>query len=644
MDESELMIEQVPQTGLQPALHLMLIDADPVFRLGLRVWLQQFPDLKIVAEANNPAIVLTILAGSGAEPDNLEPKEPLPILEDEPSSPEIESTQVDLIILDLDFGDPNQNQGLLLCQSLKAEYPRLPILLLTSQQEISLLVTAWQLGVEGYCLKGIEVAELVQFIRQVAAGQKAWQPTVLALIQAKLENGQTSQSTARLQPQPSGIIANLRSQLRETGMQEMAASLAVLQAQLEIPTLSWWQRAFLEGQQREILAAQWFVNRLLASPAVPIREAEQRPSLQIPQLNQPTDQPVLTPINSALLSLAAEPEGSETKFRALKSLLFESTLAKLTNSLQNQTGEPLEVDILRSEKKRELLYLVLRKLEEILDELRFSQVQSPQLAEKRSLILQDLWQTATSDFFGKYYTLQLANYLQSRRVQDVEVVSVLLQDQSVVTAEILDKIPLIVEFLEHLLFQFPLVVDNCAYPVGAPEAVLQASALLENLLLQVANGVIQPLLNHFADVEIIKQNFYDRRLISAREIERFRNSLTWKYRLRRLITEPKDIFESQFSLFIFSDRGIKKTAIYAPRSQELKQLSGLQLAVTLALETRDAVAPPLQSTVSFLGRGLIYLLTQVIGRGIGLIGRGVIQGIGSSWQDIRFNRKSPQQK
>ena len=36
----------------------------------------------------------------------------------------------------------------------------------------------------------------------------------------------------------------------------------------------------------------------------------------------------------------------------------------------------------------------------------------------------------------------------------------------------------------------------------------------------------------------------------------------------------------------------------------------------------------------------MYLLTQVIGRGIGLIGRGIIQGVGSSFQDSKFGKKN----
>jgi hypothetical protein len=139
-------------------------------------------------------------------------------------------------------------------------------------------------------------------------------------------------------------------------------------------------------------------------------------------------------------------------------------------------------------------------------------------------------------------------------------------------------------------------------------------------------------------VEAIKQIYYDRSLISTRELERFRNELSWKYRIENSIGEPTKIFESRYELFVLASRGIANISVYAPRNQELKKLSGIQLVVTLALEIRDAIAPRLRSSVAFLGNGIVYVLTQVVGRAIGLIGRGILQGLGGSLQETK-NKK-----
>jgi hypothetical protein len=220
----------------------------------------------------------------------------------------------------------------------------------------------------------------------------------------------------------------------------------------------------------------------------------------------------------------------------------------------------------------------------------------------------------------------------------------MLGDTVIVQDAILDKIPLVVELLAHQLFQTPLMIDNVSYPAQTPEALARLEMIIQNLMIQVANGVIQPLLNEFADIETIKQSFYDRSLISTREITRFRNNLSWRYRRFQLLLEPRAIFESRYDLFVLSDTGIKQTSIYAPRRQELEQLQGIAFAVTLAYETRDAIAPRLRGAISWVGQGVVYVLTQVLGKSIGLVVRGVIQGIGSSLQDTRFGKNSERDK
>ena len=52
--------------------------------------------------------------------------------------------------------------------------------------------------------------------------------------------------------------------------------------------------------------------------------------------------------------------------------------------------------------------------------------------------------------------------------------------------------------------------------------------------------------------------------------------------------------------------------------------------VTLSLEARDAVGPQLRQLIRGIGDLLVVLLTQVVGRAIGLVGRGILQGMGRS--------------
>ena len=63
------------------------------------------------------------------------------------------------------------------------------------------------------------------------------------------------------------------------------------------------------------------------------------------------------------------------------------------------------------------------------------------------------------------------------------------------------------------------------------------------------------------------------------------------------------------------------------------------MAITIVLEVRDAISPRLKSATGFIGTLMVYLLTEIIGRGIGLVGRGVIKGIGNIWQETNRSRK-----
>ncbi|MGB5972075.1 MAG: DUF3685 domain-containing protein, partial [Nodosilinea sp.] len=443
-----------------------------------------------------------------------------------------------------------------------------------------------------------------------------------------------------------GTFTALRLSLRRSSVQQIEAAMAQIEAEQRRGRESLLSEAVLAGRYRELKAARWLVCRLLstANEASQAAQTERRSDREMgPQLGSKQNQ--LAPTAGRNRSSVAPRCDAElptdlavaTADRLalnrgdLATLTFERVFDRLQGLLDNTSGVPLETDILRDDKKRELFYLVLRKVEDALDNLRQAETLPGQLGEKSPLVLQDVWQAAITDFFGRYYTLQVENLEQP-------VVPTLLVEAPVVQAAILDRIPLVPALLGHLLFNESLVVDGGLYAADSPEALARSQALLEHMLIQLANAVVQPVLNHFADVELLKKNLYHRRLMTSRDIERFRNDLSWRYRWDSLVNEPRAIFESQYRLFGFTERGIQYETVYSSRRDELEQLSGLQRAVTLAVEARDAIAPRFRSTVSLVGSGIVYVLTDVIGRGIGLIGRGILRGVGGAWRDPRYRR------
>jgi DNA-binding NarL/FixJ family response regulator len=565
------------------SIHILTIEPDPVIRSGLVTCLNRFPDLQVSTQAENVSSAWQILTNSGSGIGSL--AEPLP-------------WRIDLILLGLPLSTDTDPPGasIAFCRQVKAKYPNLPILLLATPQNRD-LSTFFQLGIAGCCLRGSSILDLVGAIRQVAAGATNWAVEILQQIKIGTDN--------------SPISLPKRWQL--TSLQQIETSLTKLNERLcdapDRDRLSSLDRLILTGRKRELNTARWLVKQLF-----PVTDPVD------PRLDSSPSKPAI------VTSLSPKISQSNPQTQSL----FEQIAAKLQSGLNNFTPMTLEIDILRQEKKRELFYLILQQFEGLLDELRFSQVTIEQLATKQSGLFQDLWRSIVTDFFGRYHTLSIEN-------NHIEIIPVILQDAQVVYIEILAKIPQSIELLNYLLFKTPLVIDPTISDPDSQTSEDRACILLENLTIQMANAVMQPLLNRFGNVESIKSGFYDRKLLSSREIERFRNELSWRYRIDRYISEPQAIFESRYRLFIFTAYGIDRVAIYAPRPQELAQLAGIPLVVTLALETRDAVSPRLKMATTFIGSSIVYLLTEIIGRGIGLIGRGVIKGVGNIWQESKRN-------
>ncbi|MEM8805390.1 MAG: DUF3685 domain-containing protein [Cyanobacteria bacterium P01_G01_bin.38] len=618
-------------------LQLMLVDEDPTFRLGLRVWLEQLPGFQVVDEA------------SGAQAALEQLRSRLRALEQAFDQPTLRSRKlrpIDLVVLDMGLGqdDPDKMPGLILCRAIKSEFPKLPVLILSAKTEPVLESAARQVGADGYGTRGMPVRDLAQLIREVARPRP----------QSPLPPADPVRPP--MPAQIPGPFTAMRLSMRLSGLRQIHQAMAEVQTARESGRLTWLNAQVLKGRTRELKAARWLVKQLWATPQFRDNSwgnhwnntgsADLTPA-NVPLINAPDSVAKAwggrvdgniglpgPPRKGAALSGIPE-SALQSRPGDIQALIFETIFSKLQTNLENTCPFPLEIDILRTEKKRELFYIILRKLEDLLDDLRQSHIQPGQLPEKTPKLLNDLWFSVIEEFFGKYYTVRV-------NAVEQEVVSVLRQEQQTVRTEILSQIPLASELLGHWLFQESLFIDGASYLATTPEAIRHSEKLLENLVIQMANAVMQPLLNRLADVEAIKKSLYHRRLMSTREIERFRNNLAWRYRWDNWVNEPKAVFESQYRLLRLTPRGVELDTIYAPRRDELDQLSGIQWALTMAIETRDALAPRVRTVISFVGSGVVYVLTEVVGRGIGLIGRGILQGVGSAWQDTKRARRRKQ--
>ena len=418
--------------------------------------------------------------------------------------------------------------------------------------------------------------------------------------------------------------------------------LAQLDLQLRTRRLTRPVRWLLQGRIREIQTARWMAQQLM--PLMPQKIILKQlipPRIQTNEI-QRSARPVPPSSRSASLSYQNVSYQNVSNSRSGSSLvrssnsdrvtaiesetalreLFDRLILKLEaarispiSSLDNLGPIALEIDVLTPEMQVVLLTAIATILQAEIGRLR--EIELAALSDRIPALLETVWEIVVSQFFR--FEPKLANAIR----------------QSSGVNALLVRIPLVADWVAYGLFGMPLSLDNQPYGAGTPQADDRALLLLENTVLRLANAVMQPLLNQFSDVESVKARYFKIQYASSRELTRFRNDLSWRYRRDRWLDGPTDIFESQYRLLYLAGNGIGEMMIYAPRQRELAALSGLPLAVTLVLETRDAISPRLRAAIGLIGTGVIYVLTEVVGRGIGLVGQGIIKGIGNAWNDRR---------
>ena len=147
-------------------IRILLVEDDELFRLGLAVRLQRENGLQVEAEAEDGETALLL------------------------------AKQHPLEIVLLDVGLPGIG-GIETCRQLKEQHPELPILVLTSRSDKSLIARLIEAGASGYCLKGIAAEALVLAIRSVVAGASWWDKLAMNEIRAAFSESEPVTGTIK---------------------------------------------------------------------------------------------------------------------------------------------------------------------------------------------------------------------------------------------------------------------------------------------------------------------------------------------------------------------------------------------------------------------------------------------------------------
>jgi DNA-binding NarL/FixJ family response regulator len=133
------------------AIRLLIVDDHTLFRDGLHALLERHDDIVVVGEAGDAASAVRLTR----------------------------EAQPDVILLDLRLPDRSEVEAI---GEILGERPAAKIIALTMYDDDETIAAALRAGVQGYLLKDQRAAELVQAVRDVAAGGAVLGPAIAARV------------------------------------------------------------------------------------------------------------------------------------------------------------------------------------------------------------------------------------------------------------------------------------------------------------------------------------------------------------------------------------------------------------------------------------------------------------------------------
>jgi DNA-binding NarL/FixJ family response regulator len=380
-----------------------------------------------------------------------------------------------------------------------------------------------------------------------------------------------------------------------SGLQQIDADLAAIKRLLTPPPTNLVQLLVLQGRLRELSAARELLLLLWGPLSVAWGAPDPCPSSQEP-----------------VLAITLQQRSADGIWRAIRQRLEAGSGAELSN----QSGQLLALEGLSPERRRDLLLALLSQV----DSLRQRLLADPAPLQQRWEQWQpELRQQAMRSLVNSYVQLPCEGSL-------LPVADSLLRSSDLTGRD--PELPEAQPMLASLVRAQPLLVDGQLLAADEPRAVLYLELLLSNWLVRSAELVSAELLASCASWPELRRYLLQPELLATRNLERLRNQLNAQLRWSSWVERPISLYESRRRLYCLRDGAIRCQELTEPRDAELRQLGWLQQLVTLALESRDALAPQVQGLLRGLGDLVVVLLTRVLGRAIGLVGRGIAQGMG----------------
>jgi hypothetical protein len=296
----------------------------------------------------------------------------------------------------------------------------------------------------------------------------------------------------------------------------------------------------------------------------------------------------------------------------------------IETGLANRSGQLMALEGLNADRRIDLLIALLGQLDALRQQLAEELAQNP---GDGALLLQQRWQALQPQLREQALLAMASPYVQLPLEGNLQPVASSLVQASDLNSDD-PELPDAQAMLATLVMARPLLVDGQLLPADEPRAVLHLERLVANWLLRNAELLAADVLACCGDWPELRRYLLRPELLATRNLERLRNQLNAQQRWLSWFSRPIALYESRRQLLCLEGGAIACHNLLEPRDQELRRLGWLQQLVTLSLEARDALAPQLRQLIRGAGDLLVVLLTQVVGRAIGLIGRGILQGMG----------------
>jgi hypothetical protein len=293
--------------------------------------------------------------------------------------------------------------------------------------------------------------------------------------------------------------------------------------------------------------------------------------------------------------------------------------AAIDSGVSNSSGQLLALDGLKPEHRRDLLVALISQLDLLITRLRHEQLRGDELEQRWLQQQPELRRLSLRSMAGEYVQLPQQGGL-------LPVAESLSRASELNGTD--PDLPLAVAMLAALVQAQPLLVEGRLLAPDEPQALLHLELLIGNWLIRSAELISAEILSCCSTWPELRRYLLRPDLLSTRNLERLRNQLNAQQRWGNLFERPVQLYESRRLLYGIQNGAITLQLLTEPRDSELRQLSWSQQLITLGLEARDALAPQLQNVIRRLGDLVVVVLTQVIGRAIGLVGKGILQGMG----------------